>query len=226
MRLKEKQLAIELRKQGKTYTEICSLISNLPRGTLSKWLSKLSLTEKEEKLLQQQRLIRKVTGRASANHTNRMKKQKRLQFIYSKAENLFSNFKNNPFFIAGIILYWAEGAKTTERVQFMNSDPRLVILMIRWFEKFLKVKKEKMRIRLFSHKIYFSENHELFWEKIIPLPKSCFLKTIYKPTPHTLKKNPNYRGCIRVDAGGVNEFHMIHFFQQAFTKKYHLAPVV
>lgn len=226
MRLKEKIFAENLRKMGNTYAEILQKIPLLSKGTLSKWLSTMALTEAEEELLQERRKQRRHKGFASALHTNRIRKNERLQNIRTSAGKLFSNFSRDPFFISGIILYWAEGAKTTERVQFMNSDYRLVLLMLKWFEKYLDFPKSRIRVRLFSHKIYEHENHEQFWRKIIPLSSSCFLRTIYKPTPHTVKRNPRYRGCIRIDAGGVCEFHMISFLQQEFSRKYHLAPVV
>lgn len=107
----------------------------------------------------------------------------------------------------------------------MNSDPRLVVLMLSWAKKYLKVASERIRARLFIHKIYAYENHEKFWKKIITIPQTNFLKTIYKPTPHTIKRNPSYKGCIRLDAGGVNEFYMIQSWKELFTQKHINTPL-
>lgn len=221
MRLKEKILATNLRKTGKTYNEIHSVISYISKGTLSRWLSHIELTKEQNKIIEE----RSYRGRLKASLTNRSKKRERIQLYFRQARQLFVKYSTNSFFIAGLILYWAEGTKTTESVHFMNSDPRLVKLMIKWVQKYLHVSNKKMRARLYIHKIYAHENHEQFWKKIIILPKKQFLKTIYKPTPHTVKRNPNYKGCIRIDAGGVQEFYMIKFWQELFSKKHKLMPL-
>ncbi|MBI2638493.1 helix-turn-helix domain-containing protein [Candidatus Peregrinibacteria bacterium] len=222
MKLKEKQFAILLRKQGKSYKEILSEIPHVSKSTISKWLSKLHLSQKEHTLLQKNIGERIHKGLLKALATKRNVKQRRIEKIRVQAQKTFAKCFTDPFFISGIILYWAEGAKTTERVLFMNSDPRLITLMLRWFQKFLKIAKERFRLRLYIHRIYANENLERFWQDIIQLPARQFLKTIYKPTPHTIKKNPLYCGCIRIDAGGVNEFHMIKFWEELLAGKFNL----
>lgn len=222
MHLNEKLKAVGLRKHGKSYSEIHAFMPNISKGTLSKWLSHVKLTKAQKKNIE----ANSHEGRLRANRTNRLKKNKRLESYSDYARKLFEHYCSDSFFIAGVVLYWAEGAKTTERVSFMNSDPRLIVLMLNWVKKHLKVPRERMRARLYIHKIYAHENHEKFWKKIISLPKKQFLRTIYKPTPHTVKRNLNYKGCIRIDAGGVKEFHMIKSWQELLTKRYKLAPVV
>ena len=192
------------------------------KGTISRWLANIELTDAQRQELES----RSSKGRLRASATIRLKKQLRLKSHANLAKELFKKHYTDTFFIAGLVLYWAEGTKTTESVHFMNSDPRLVLLMLKWARKYLNVPLEKIKARLFIHKIYAHENHEQFWNTIIKIPKNNFLKTIYKPTPHTIKKNPSYRGCVRLDAGGVREFYMIESWKKLFSEEHNLALVV
>lgn len=123
-----------------------------------------------------------------------------------------------PLFITGLVLYWAEGAKTQERFQFINSDPRIIQIMKDWLINFCNIPEERMNFRLYIHKIYAHEQCEKFWSKIIGIPVLRFQKTVYKPTPHRVKKNPNYKGCLRIDCGGVELFRKIMGWEEALVK--------
>ena len=225
MRLQEKRRAIELRKMGMSYNEILKDISHVSKSTLSRWLANLSLTKKEKEKLQK-KLKQKISiGLLKAAQTLRNNKIKRIKNIYCSAKKLFVKHHNDPFFISGLMLYWAEGAKTNQQVIFVNSDYRLIILMLKWLRKYVKVDEKQIRLRLYIHKIYAHEKHEQFWQKLIAdVPKKQFLKTVYKPATHGFKRNPDYKGCMRVNAGGVKNFYTIKCWEEELTKIFYLSP--
>lgn len=142
-------------------------------------------------------------ARFQATLTNRRKREEREQEIKKIAFREFKKYVKENFFAFGLALYWAEGSKKTRRFQFMNSDYRLVKAMVRWVEKYLKIPKNELQIRLYIHKPYSDENCEYFWSKVVGVPQDKFSKTIYKPTPHTIKKNRDYKGCIRIEVRKV-----------------------
>jgi hypothetical protein len=218
MRLKDKNKAVTLRKKGMSYNEIAARIPNLSKGTLSHWVSGIQLTRGQHEKMAKRLNVRIHEGRIKAAETNRNKKIARLKLVKLEATKSFVSYKKNSLFIAGLMLYWAEGSKKSEQVQFMNSDPRLIKLMLQWFGKYLQTPKNKVRLRLFSHKIYAHENHEKMWKSLINLPSSQFRKTIYKPTPHKVKRNKDYKGCMRIDAGGVDAFYLIKYWEHEFAK--------
>jgi hypothetical protein len=80
---------------------------------------------------------------------------------------------------------------------------------MRWLTKICKIPKEKIKIRVFIHKIYANENCEKYWSQITGIPISKFQKTIYKPTPHKIKRNLDYKGCIQIRMGGVELFRKV-----------------
>ena len=185
---KDKNKAIELRMQGKSYKEIQEAIPNLSKSTLSGWLSNLHLTPSQQKRLEKN--LNKIYSKArmKAGRTKKKNKIKKINEIKEEAKKSYELLKRDKFFLIGLSLYWAEGTKKQEMFQFTNSDPQMIKIMIQWIEKFCGIPKKELKIRLYIHKLYAHENCENFWSKIIDIPVDKFQKTIYKPTRHKMKK--------------------------------------
>lgn len=199
LRIADKQKAVELRRQGYSYNEIIATIPNLSKSTLSGWLKYINLSSTQLEHLEKRATERSDRGRIKGALTNRAKRLARETEVHSIARQEFKIFEGDPFFIFGLALYWAEGSKKYRIFQFMNSDPRLIALMAKWIAKYLKMDTMQLHPRLYTHDIFAHENHEEFWAKTLHIPKSNFAKTVYKSTPHILKKNPDYRGCLRLE---------------------------
>lgn len=223
LRLEDKRKAIGLRLRGKSYREIMAVIPNLSKSTLSGWIKNVKLTpEQEEKL---RKNIEKITcsARVKAAWTKRKEKQERIKQALEEAKKELPFLLKNSLFLIGLSLYWAEGSNSEERIQFANSDPRLIKIMMRWFREICKVPEEKLKIHIYIHKVYRNENCEEFWSNITGVPVLKFGKTTYKPTPHKIKKNLDYKGVCRVDISGVNLFRRIMGWQQGISEIF--APV-
>ncbi|XOB41302.1 MAG: hypothetical protein ACKKMW_01045 [Candidatus Nealsonbacteria bacterium] len=214
IRLKDKKRAIKLRIQGKSYREIINIIPNLSKSTLSGWLRNVRLTQEQEEKLK--RNIETITcnARMKSAWTRRKKRILQIKIITENARKESSLFFKNPLFLIGTALYWAEGSKAHEYVQFSNSDPRLIKIMMEWFREICKVPEVKFKIHIYIHKIYRNENCEKFWSKITKIPVERFGKTTYKPTFYKIKKNSDYKGVCRIDIGDVNLFRRIMGWQQ------------
>lgn len=68
------------------------------------------------------------------------------QATKAAAEAAVGELSDRELFFTGVALYWAEGAKDkphrrTEVLQFINSDPNVITLFLRWLE-FLGVRRE------------------------------------------------------------------------------------
>ncbi|MBI1755148.1 hypothetical protein HY250_00925 [Candidatus Azambacteria bacterium] len=200
----EKIKAVALRRKGLSYREIMDRIPSIvSKGTLSRWCNAITLTPSQFAKLEKHMHVSRDRARFRAIITNRRNREKRDNEIGRIARKEFEQYKKERLFFLGIALYWAEGAKTNRCFQFMNSDSTLVQIMIRWIKRYLKVQKDGIKIRLYLHKIYKNENCENFWEKVTGIPQWKFLKTVYKPTRHTVKKNLSYKGCARVQVNKV-----------------------
>jgi hypothetical protein len=84
----------------------------------------------------------------------------------------------DPLFVAGCMLYWAEGGKHRNCLKFTNSDPE----MVRFFVKFVRafgIKDEAMRLtcNLFADHVERQREIEQFWLDVAALPRSCLCKS-------------------------------------------------
>jgi hypothetical protein len=198
LRLADKIKAIELRTEGKSYGEIMHIIPNLSKSTLSNWLGALKLTKQEEARLKNN--LKNITNnaRVRAGWKKREQKLEKISNIFKEANRDYKKLSKNKLFLVGLTLYWGEGGKKTEMFDFANSDPNAISVIIRWLNEIYNIPVEKIKVRLYAHKIYAHENYEEFWSKITNVPVEKFQKTIYKPTIHQQKRNPSYKGCLQI----------------------------
>ena len=218
-RLENKKLAIELRKNGLSYAEIQKQVP-VSKGLLSGWFKYLDLSKEEEEFLKSRMLERQDKGRISSTISNRNRRIAREVIAFEEAKKLFDKYKAESAFLIGIALYWAEGSKRTGEFQFVNSDPDMILFMHKWIRNFLKFEKDQIKYRLFIHKIPGYENVDIFWSKVLTIQPSDFEKTIFKPTIHSVKKNPNYKGCLRLSIPGIYHLRILKAWQKLLIQYY------
>lgn len=206
MRLKDKRKAIELRIQGKTYREIRSIIPNLSKSTLSGWIKNIELTSEQNKKLQKKINKIRYNARVKSAWTKKIKNQDKIKKIFCEAKKEYSKLSKNKLFLIGLVFYWAEGSKKTKVLQFTNSDPSAIKVMLRWMTDICGIPKNDIKIRLYIHKVYAHEKCEVYWSKITGIPVSKFKKTVYKPTVHKFKRNHDYKGCVQLSFLRVNYY--------------------
>ncbi len=209
IRLNERILARELRKRGLSFSEIMARISNLSKGTLNGWLKDIELTQK-----QKQRLLSKIKdgankGRLKGAFTNHQKRIKTTRYFISLAKNEVQQKIINPLFVMGVMLYWAEGDKTRERVALTNSDPTMIQFMMKWFREICKVPEAKFRIALSIMTIHDKKESEAFWSQITEVPITKFHRTRIKQTSLRGKRNPSYMGTCKIIISDKNLFRKI-----------------
>ena len=99
------------------------------------------------------------------------------------------------------MLYWAEGTKRGEEmVNFSNSDPNMINLMMKWFRKICQVKEERFRIQVHIHSLLTPQYVKNYWSKLTGISIKQFHKLMIKKTSLGHRKNILYYGtcCIRV----------------------------
>lgn len=174
----ERQKALKLRVQGKSYSQIKAILG-LSKSTLSYWLRDYPLSKERVRELRDCNQIRIERYR----ETMRIKKSVRLERVYKVQKKRIAIFSTRDLFIAGLFLYWGEGAKTrVSDLVISNTDPAVIKFFIFWAKKSLKVPKEKMRIYLHLYKNMNSQKEIDFWSKILTIPRSQFGKPYIKKT--------------------------------------------
>jgi hypothetical protein len=142
----ERAEARRLRKQGAPLKRIASELGVSPSSVLT-WTRDIELTEE-----QHEQNLRGPTGplyeeriRKRAKAWSARCRSRRADF---QAEGRARAREGDPLHYAGCMLYWAEGAKGRNTVNFVNSDPYMLRLFLRFLIKTLGVDRERIRIRL------------------------------------------------------------------------------
>lgn len=201
-KFEQREKAIELRKQGFSYKEILAKVP-VSKASLSGWFKNFPLLPEEKAQLDQRVKVNLQKGRESAAVSNRWHRIERENIERVEAKKIYNENKGDSSFILGIGLYWAEGSKKTSSFQFMNSDPQMIRFMIYWVQKYLKVGKEGIALRIHTHAGFEAEKYEDYWSKAVKLPMEQFSKTVYKHNAHGVsKKDPKYKGCARLEVKG------------------------
>jgi len=183
--------AEELRKNGLSYSEIKKVVP-AAKSTLSRWLKDIELTGE-----QKQRLSGLQATAYLGAKKNQAKSLAHHKDIRDVAKKEALALINEPLFIAGLMLYWEEGDKRSGRIQFSNSDPDMIRLMMKWLRKFCKVSETRFRIGLFLHTLHIREDCLKFWSEVTDVPLNQFNKPYIKPTIYSNRKNKLYEGtCV------------------------------
>lgn len=187
----EKSLAIELRKQGKTYNEIIETLK-VPKGTLSDWLSDYPLTEKQLDVLEKNIQKRRLLAIERTIVVKHKKRQKRLEETYEKQKVGLLPLSKKELLIAGLFLYWGEGRKgTTSCLSLNNTDPQVVKFYYYWLINILNIPKEKVRVALHVYKDMNIAETINYWSNKLDIPKLQFNKPYVK---ESLRSNINQKG--------------------------------
>ena len=79
--------------------------------------------------------------------------------------------------IAGLMLYWAEGAKRSyHTVDLTNSDPRLIQVFLRFLREICGVAESRLRVYLYVYEGQDVDAIRKYWSKLTRIPKKQFLK--------------------------------------------------
>ena len=99
--------------------------------------------------------------------------------------------------------YWAEGSKnkpwrTGARVSFLNSDPDMIQLFLRWL-RLIEVDDDQYRV--YIHESADVTGAQAFWAQVVGVEQSVLDRTTLKRhNPLTIRKNidAGYHGCLCV----------------------------
>lgn len=177
MRAIERKEARKLRTQGLSIREIAER-TGCAKSSVSEWVRDILLTPEQIERLE----LKQDRARAkAANHPNSPKQK----WARIRDDIMRSGEKDIPplrslftLKLIGSVLYWAEGYKASiNMVNFSNSDPNMVALMMLFFRKVCKVPEEKFRGVVHIHPHLDKEKAEKFWSEVSGIPVKRFHKT-------------------------------------------------
>lgn len=168
--------AIELRLEGKTYSEIKDLLG-LSKSTLSDWLKKFPLTKSQINHVKSNIPKRIEKFR---NTMARMRVQ-REQKAYDESKNFWLPLTKREKLLAGIFLYWGEGTKVSPSyLCISNCDPRVIKFTLNWMIDSLEIQKKDVRILLHLYNDMNIQKEINYWSKILGIPLENFRRPYIK----------------------------------------------
>jgi hypothetical protein len=218
-RFKDREKALLLRKQNKSYSQIKKILK-VSKSTLSYWLRKYPLSKQRIKELRdcnEQRIER-------FRETMRKKKEVRLQQFYNEQKQFLLPLSKRELFLAGIFLYWGEGKKTSfTEVSVSNTDPSMIKFFITWIVNSLKVPRDKIKIQLHLYKNMEVKKEIDFWSNTLNFPENQFNKPYIKESS-SLRINHKGgfgHGTCNVRIGGAQLTEKIFMAIKVIADKYH-----
>ena len=173
---KDKNKAFELRKEGRSYREIEAVLG-VSRSTLSEWFRNVEWSKHVRKTND----IRSIV--VSREHIIKMNsaRKSRLDSLYKEtSENAardFEQYKHEPLFMAGLMIYAGEGDKRSPNlVRISNSEFYLHKIFIRFALKYIGVEREDLRCALLLYPEHTVEECTEKWSLELDLKRSQFHK--------------------------------------------------
>lgn len=173
-KLEEKELAVRLRKRGFSYKQILKRVS-VSKDTVSRWCRDVILTPSQMERLLMRKLKGGEKGRLIAAKLKHDKRMEEVETLLKQGVRDVGVLTKRDRFIAGISLYAGEGGK--KKLEFANSDPKIIKFMMKWFREFCEIPEEKFRGAIWIHDNLDSVKARFFWSDLTGIPPKQFYKT-------------------------------------------------
>ena len=195
----------QLRRQGKTYAEIChDLNIPIPKSTMSSWCHDVLLPRSyankikkinKQNLIQARKIALKTNKNIRLEYLNNINKKNKL------TAKTIHNYSVGLIALAMLCLGEASKSKTKHR-QFSlgSSDSRIIIIFLKLLKRFKGFDQSKIRCTVQCRADQNKSELENYWQNITQVPKSLFYPT--RTDPRTLGKPTtkiNYKGVLVVD---------------------------
>lgn len=173
--------AREMRSRGVSVRTIARELG-VSKSTASLWVRDIILSVEQLQSLRKAWIKGTELGRLKGAL---MQKNRRLDLIEkTKNEGIkkLKNLSDNDFFAAGIALYWAEGSKKKREFFICNSDPEMILFMIKWMKKFFGIQTSRLKAIVGINDIHRDRDSivKKYWSEKTGIPLSQFRKTSFK----------------------------------------------
>lgn len=211
--------ALSLRRSGESIKDISKNLG-IPLSTASVWLRDIELTPQQKERLKRKQIAAGHKGRLIGAEANKQKRLDRLSLAKEEANERIDNFSNQELFLVGLGLYWGEGAKKgTGSLAVINSDPKIISLMSRWFVECLGVEEVRFMPRVFINNTHQDREPAIiqFWSEILNIPSSQFRRTIYRDNGKKIYENHDmYYGvlALRIAKGTDLKYKILAYIER------------
>jgi len=199
----EKNKALKLRRKGKSINEIATKL-NIAKSTVSSWCRDVQLGLKQIERLAKRQKSGSYKGRVKFLERIRRERIEEVALMREKGIKDVGNLIKRDLFIAGIAMYWSEGYTYLggDQVGFTNSDPKMILLILRWFKEICNIPDDNISLQAKINEIHKDRIKEVenYWSNITKISIGQFNKTVLIKSK-AKKIYPNsgdYYGTLRI----------------------------
>lgn len=203
---KDKEKAIQLRHQGKSYKQIHRELG-IGTSTLAWWFKHEPWSQEIKARLSAEVSWSNPRSLELLAQANRERWKLKHEQYRTTAVKEFPKFKHNPLFLAGVMLYWGEGDKKVKNclVSLSNSDPEMIKIFNNFLISVCGVSRERIKLSLILYPDLIDSVQKNLWSKLTNIPITNFNKSSFIKGRHPTKRN-SYGVClIRVSSRYLKE---------------------
>lgn len=192
--------AVRLRKAGFSIKDIAKKLHVSP-GSVSLWCQGIVLTPAQQFVLKRKQNLAGHAGRQKGADMNKARRVEAIAKARKNAEININTINNRELFYLGLGIYWGEGVKSrTGQAAVVNSDPRILKVMLRWFIECFSVDIDDFRPYVYISIAHRDREKNImqYWEKNLGIPSIQFKSPIFlKQRPKKKYANhENYYGVV------------------------------
>ncbi len=221
----KKEVVRDLRRHGLSYKELRQRVQfDISKSTISDWCKDIELTSEQKNRLDKLFRDGSYRGRLLGSKTTQARRAEEIKKIKEKARLEISSLNKNEFKLAGLMLYWVEGAKS-RYIDITNSDPLLIKFMVDWLRIVCGVPKERFRVSLHLHSGQSEVKIKRYWSKITKIPTQQFGKSYIKKEGSGYRKNILYKGTIKIRVCDSNLLHRVLGWIEGVNEKWAISSI-
>ena len=211
MKTRERDLARQLRREEGASIKDIALRVGVSKSSVSLWVRDIELTPEQHAAL----AARNVAYNRQMSGTWKQAARRRDERIeYQEHGRTIARF-GDPSFVAGCMLYWAEGARNRNSVKFTNSDPEMVRFFVRFLRERFDVGPDVISVtcNLFADHRECQREIEQFWLDVAGLPASCLRKSsvnVYSKYSQKKRRNKLPYGTCRISVSRTSIVQAIY----------------
>jgi transcriptional regulator with XRE-family HTH domain len=162
-------------QEGRSIKEIARLLG-VSRSSVSLWVRDIELTRAQEIALNARDPSRDGRRNGWAANIERARLRRRGFQLAGRRRAR----RQEPLYVAGCMLYWAEGWKCRGSVELSNSDPEVIRFFARFLRECFGVPDDRMRVAChkFADHTVRQREIEQFWLDVAGLPRSSLRKSM------------------------------------------------
>jgi hypothetical protein len=199
VKTRERELARELRRcEGASIKDIARRVG-VSVASVSVWVRDIELTPDQHAALQ----LRNVAYNRQMSGTWKQAANRRAERVSYQDEGRELARGGDPLYVAGCMLFWAEGGKHRNTLRFTNSDPEMVRFFVAFLRTCFQIDDEQIRLtcNLFADHLERQREIERFWLQTAGLPDTCLCKSsvnVYSKYSQKKRRNKLPYGTCRV----------------------------